>query len=260
MPVDDSTWAGLVHQAHVEIGVRAANNDDLQEDEITDGFRRLRDMLDEWALEGLLVPGLKRLELRVTSLNQKLTYTIGPAPAEGDDDAVAPDIVSAKPIETITTVNYRPVGQQSSYPINATSYEVLSSIRTDYGFNPTDYYYEQSHPLAVLYLNAKPLSGDYFEIAGRGHLGDFESGDSISDLVPLGYKEAIKLNLAAKIAPSHGVEGSRLMTAERRARMSKSNLRDRNMERQESRLDPGIIGGQVNFQRGGMSRRNRFRW
>lgn len=230
------TWSDIIRLAHVEIGVRESD-EPIAQHEQDDAEVLLRGMLREFAIDGLIVPGLARLTHTLEST--KRIYTIG-----ADGLTPAADIVSANPIETITALRYKTAGSLDYCLMEQTSYGFLSQNTSDYAFGPTMFYYEQGHPRASIYFNAKPIDGDAIELTGRGHFASFSVEDRISDTVPEGYAEALRLNLACKIAPSFGIDGtSRARPIEQRAMKALETIRSRNVERPESPLDPMYLQG-----------------
>lgn len=256
MIVADS-WSDIIRRSYVVIGVREAN-EPLQDAEAEDGFSRLKSMLSEWGTDGLLVPGLVRLNHSLSG--DKRIYTIGPAVAEGDEDSVAPDIACEKPVETITVLNYRRYGQLNTYAMEQTSLAVLSANKSEYGHGPNLFYYEQSHPFAMVHFNALPYDNDSVEIVGRGHFPDFALADSPSDILPVGYEEAVILCLADKLAPENAVIGQRRRELRKDAMMAKNIISKRNVEIPESNLDPAVVGGRSDFRYGNAWRGGRGRW
>ena len=234
-----NTWTELIRDALIEIGVKEPG-ESLDSDESADTFRRLQGMLDEWGLEGLMVPGMQRVNHTFTT--SQTSYTMGPAQDDDDDN---PDIVTSLTLEQIVTFNYRLAGDDNSRPINSTSYSVLSENRSFYAGLPTLYYWDKTYPFSRLHFNRLPYIGDRVEIAGRGHFnGDIEIGDDITDLLPKGYREGVMLNLAVKIAPSYGVKEGRSQGLSRETRTGamkgKRLIRRRNLRPVEARIDPAL--------------------
>ena len=229
------TWADILRGALVEIGAKAPG-EDLDSDEEADAFVRLQGMFDEWGLEGLLVPGLQIVSHKFTESD--CVFTIGP---EGDDT----DIVTSYTIEEIDSLNYKRAGATRAHPIDPTSYAVLSEIRRSYRYRPQKYYYDQSYPLARLHFDAKTEPDDVIEIAGTGHFSsDFVVGDDPGLILPKGYREAVLLNIAVKLAPSYGVKDGRSQGLSsqtvRGARIGKSKIMSRNLQVVESPIDPAL--------------------
>lgn len=234
------TWRDIITKAHIEIGARE-DGEPLPTSEIDSAFDRLRMMFDEWGVEGLLVPGLVRLGARLSS--SKRVYTIG---ASGSSPA--PDIVSPAEIETITALRYRVAGSLDYFLMDQTSYEFLSQNTTNHGQCPSMFYYEQSHPQQYIYFNALPLDGDSIELSGRSHFGNFALEDLISATMPDSYAEAILLNLACKLAPSFGIDGTRrALPIEKRAMKALETIRGRNIEKPDSPIEAMYVQGGRGF-------------
>ena len=234
------TYGAIVRDALIEIGAKSAG-EALDADESADSFRRLQGMFDEWGLEGLLVPGLRRLEYTFTETAG--VVTIGPDAADDADD---PDIITADNVEQISSLNYLRLGQEQSRPLDPTNYSTLSEIRRVNGSWPRQYFYEQSHPVARLHFDASMERGDYIEFTGRGHFsGNIAIDDDPSDILPRGYREAVLLNLAVKLGPSYGAKDGNSsglsMETKSAAKKGKSLIQNRNLQVVESKIDPALV-------------------
>ena len=232
------TWGDVIRDALIEIGVKEAG-EALSADEKADSFRRLLGMFDEWGLEGLMIPGLQMINHTFT--DSGFAFTIGP-----EDATNPPDIETTYTIEEISALNYRRSGQQRSMPIDPTSYAVLSEVRRTYRYGPRTYYYEQSYPVARLHFDAQTAPDDAMEIAGRGHFSSAIGIDEDPSLIlPKGYREAVLLNLAVKLAPSYGVKDGKSSglssTTKSAARSGKMMIKNRNLQVLEARIDPALI-------------------
>ena len=244
------TWEDLIRDALLEISAKGPQ-DTIDDDENNDSFRRLVGMFDEWALQGLLVPGWAQLSLAITGSNDKATYTIGPA-----DNDPAPDISSAKPLEQIYALDYQRQGNLKAHPLKEVGYLVLAEQRRPYSSTPRVYAWDKSWPLQRIIFDSPTISGDSFVITGRGHFDDIELSNEIDVTMPPGYREAALLNLAVKLAPQFGKGEQRAgggLTREtiRGARMAKRDLIKRNIGTVSSRLDPALRSVSTNAIHGG---------
>lgn len=232
----DGPWSEVLLDALVEIGVRSPG-EALDADETADTLRRLRGMLGEWSMKGLLVPGLTIAGYDVTASGA--VYTLGPAA-----NMPAPDIAITSPVEALYALNYRPNWREKSRPLDEVSYVVLSETRSLDRYTPTCFFYDRAHPLARVLFDRKTEPGDRFEIAYRGHFGAIEAGHMISAICPVEFREPIMLNLAVKLAPSYGVKGGRAAglsdETKKGARDGISTIRKRNLEDPETLLDPAL--------------------
>lgn len=236
------TWSDIIRGALIEIGVKEPG-EALDADELADSFTRLTGMFADWALEGLLIPGLKSASLTITSANNgRQAYTMGRAQTDPDDN---PDIVTTEIIEEVSSFNYRRAGWDRDMPINPTSFAVISELWADYRNYPRLYYFDAGHPFTTIYFDANPLIGDRFTIWGAGHFPtDIEVTEDPDAILPPGYRETVLLNLAVKLAPSYGVKDGRsqgLSSQTRRdARLGKSRIKTRNLQTVEAPLDPAL--------------------
>ena len=237
-----ATWEELIRGSLIEIGVKEPG-ETLDADERSDAFTILKLMFEEWGLEGLLIPGLQRVFHTFTTADAgRMDYSMGPDQTDDEDD---PDIITTARIEEVDSFNYRRSGDEQSYPIDATSYAVLSSLRRAYRYRPTKYYFDQGHPFTTIYFNARTLAGDQIEVAGSGHFhSTFAVSDDPAVLLPPGYQEGVRLNLAVKLAPSYGVKEGRSQglgqETRRAARAAKSRMKARNLQVVDARIDPAL--------------------
>ena len=241
------TWATVLRDALLEIGAKSPS-ETIDADEEADGLRRLQGMLGEWAIEGLLVPGFKTIGFEFDAdASGKAAYTLGPAVAVPTLTNPAPDIVLERPMEEVYALNYQRSGQSKSWPMKKTSYAVLSEYRDLQRSGPYQYVYDQSHPQARILFDATTDLDDAMQLTYRGHFDDFDLTENVIDMLPYGYREAVVLNLAVKLAPSYGEKDGRnsgLSSDTRRGAMkTKSLIKRRNLEWLEARIDPALISG-----------------
>ena len=229
-------WNELIFDSLLEIGVKEAGGS-LDTDEAADSLRILRGMLAQWGIKGLMYPGFETLVHDVTVA--KNTYTLGP-PAEGENPS--PDIELSKPIEDIYTLSYRYKGQQDGYPINETSFAVLSTLKALYANNPRHFVYDPAHPLARLLFDRLTTVGDQFTITYGGHFANIEGGHQTNLILPEGYRECVRLNLALKLAPSFGVKTGQGLSRETivGARDAMHEIERRNARIPEAKVDPAL--------------------
>ena len=226
------TWNRLIYRALVEIGVISAG-ETVDPVQLEDGLESLQDMLDQWAFEGLLVPALTHYDHTVTG-RAKQVYTISA------DVSQAPDIVGDPP-PTIEALSYRRQGITEPSPLVQTSYIVWAEGQSSVSTWPSQYYYEKEYPVARIYFDALTLPGDFFRLSGRAYLtGDSLVGTEVHNL-PRGYPRAVKYNLAVDIAASFGVKGGLSPTTIYLARMTKNNIRARNIGSLTFRLDTAVV-------------------
>ena len=222
------TWEEVVRQALLELGAKAAG-ETLDSDERADGMSRLVDMLEEWGTDGLIVPGLTIVNHDIVS--GASSFTVGPGG----------DIEIAKPMEAVYSINYKRAGLPESYPLNQTSFAALSARRDRTSTAPpTRYFYNRSHPRSEIMLDSLAQPGDSLEIGFRGHFANITYDGLSADLLPVGYRNAVILNLAVLLAPQYGAkrDGSGLsQDTARRAMRSLRKIRARNIGSMVARLD-----------------------
>lgn len=225
------TWHSLVRRALVEIGARAAVETPTP-DEYADGIKDLQIMLDEWALEGLLVPGLTHY-----------THTIG-SPAKSvftisADASLNPDIAGEPPLD-IEVLAYKQEGDTDYRPVVQTSYIVYSETLRREVTSPSLYYYEHEHPVARIYFNTNTTPGDSFMVSGQTYLTSAAIVGTDAPNLPRGYDRGVMLNLAVFMAASYGVKGGLSRETSNAAMKSKMNITKRNIGSTAFRLDRSL--------------------
>ena len=247
-----STWADVIRDSLLEIGVKS-EGEAVTSAEQVDAMRRLKGMLGVWSLKGLLVPGLTSVGYVVDD-NISTEYTLGAA-----DLSPAPDIVLAKPINSIYALNYRRHTAQRSRPLKRTSYIVLSETRFTELPNPTEFFYDADYPYARILFDRTPMRQDRFEIVYRGTFDDISAMDKVSATVPEEFREPIMLNLAVKMAPSFGVKDGRAQGLSsvtiRSAADGMRSIIKRNWQNPETRLDPALLNYEASLLSGGYRHR-----
>ncbi|MCY4358392.1 MAG: hypothetical protein OXD01_12830 [Gammaproteobacteria bacterium] len=248
------TWENIVHDAIVEIGAKS-DGEDLTADELNGGLRRLRGMLDQWTQDGLLIPYHKTLTHTTensTDIDDKFTFGARGSLPEGND----PDVIVNFPIEEIDYLLYHRSGRQNDMPLRRQTLVVLQhnhSVNSNY---PTMWHFERDFPVAQLYFNTPTDTGDSFTLHYTTVL-ETESivgSGEISDIFPPGYREAVVLNLAVKLAPSYGVTEGRasgLSAATLRGAMdAKKLIRKRHVQVSTSIIDRSLLTRKYNMIRG----------
>jgi len=240
------TWRDLIHDAIVEIGAKS-DGDALTADEEAGGLRRLKGMLDQWTQDGLLIP-FHRNGIHTFS-ESKDVYTFGKAGSLSD--GADPDVIVAFPVEEIDYLNYRRVGNTNDWPMKRVTLNVLQHNHNENSTWPTLWYFERDHPTARLYFNAPTLSGDSFEMHYTSVMDtSFTASDNIDDLFPPGYREALLLNLAIKLAPSYGVKDGRASGLSRQtiegAAVALKRIRKRHSQVNNAILDPALVTRKCN--------------
>lgn len=152
--------------------------------EITDGLFILNSMLESWGLESLNIYEIRRTEYPLTGAS---SYTIGPG---GNFDGPRP--------LRIERAGYLHGGYESFVP-------VISRLR----WNPTcgEYglYNDGAYPVSTLHLRPTPVTASNLALYIWQPLGQVVSESETVELPP-GYAEAIRYNLAVRIAAEWGRE------------------------------------------------------
>ena len=251
-------YKDIISRALLEIGV-VEGGETPEAHLLTEGFNQLKEMLDQWALEGLLVPGVSEYTYTFTS-NPAATLTIGPA--AGSPDITTPDVPYR-----IMHVEYNSNSYDGTYPLEAITGQIFLDNQQYYETGSDDppslYWYIPELPIGQIRLNTKPTTGDKIVITTPKHLMvGTETTESEANVLR-GYEKAIRLNLAIELASSTGVRGQQLSPITvMNAKMAKDELALLNAQRLgQSRLESAALMNSRRYTQGGRGYvRDRFNY
>jgi len=179
----------LIKAALRAIGV-IASGETPSASEMADGLEALQIMLRGWGAERIMVYTTTNEHFTLTANDGD--YTIG---SGGDFNTTRPTRISGAfvrgsgvdvPLKIIGEAEYRAIGTK------------------DAGGTPGQLYYNPAYPLGLIYLYPVPSSALVLYLDNLRPLTEPTTlTDSIS--FPLEYDEAIKFNLAVRMAPEFGV-------------------------------------------------------
>jgi hypothetical protein len=169
-----------------------ASGEPLDANEGADSLVALNSMLGSWNADRLTVRGLQSATYALTTSQQ--TYTIG---AGGDFNAARPARVEAANV--ILSGNLRK-------PLRILNAAQWSAVRLQsVGGLPEALYYDGGYPLGSLSLLPYPSIAASLELYTWQAIAKFSA---LTDTIALedGYEEALKYNLAVRLAPEFGAE------------------------------------------------------
>lgn len=165
-------------------------NTSLTAQESSDALQALNWMLDSWSNEDLTIYHVTRETFTLTSGKNPLTYGTG-----GDLNSPRPTRIM-KATVTISSVDY---------PLEIIGYDDYEEIRlkTLQTAWPVYLYYEPDYPLGKVYT--WPVNtGNVLTVATEKPLTNFATiYDTVS--LPPGYADAIRYNLAVRLAPEYQI-------------------------------------------------------
>ncbi len=205
--------------------------------ELTDGLRRLNELIDNWSLQALTALVNERHVLTLTASTG--TYTLGPTSTSG-----ASWIVGARP-DVLTNAGLL-LNSSNPLPI-----EIARSILTDDEYANitikdlsttlfTSVYYNPTSPDGTVVLWPIPsVNTNDLVLYYDSILAQFADLTTQYRL-PAGYAKALRYNLAVELAPEFGrqVDPVVLMTASASLRQVKAA----NLKMAELSLDPALSG------------------
>ena len=230
------TAQDMVERALVDLGVRYTG-EAFEQQELDSGLAYLREMLDEWAIEGRMVPTLT--SIRHVVARADTTYSLG-------SSGTTPDIEIE--LVELDLVEYKTPFYTESIPLIKVNDLALSRYKRtrDDQDRPSFYYFEPSYPKTTLRFNATTVVGDSFTLTGQGYLvPDDIALDDVLEL-PRGYFSAVRKCLTYEIAMSKGQTVTNHMASE--AMKSKRRIKVRNMQSVSQVLPrdlPGLRGSNM---------------
>lgn len=191
------TTRELIRDALQEIGAlsagEAVSNGDAQV-----ALARFNSLVDKWQIERLTIPTSERKTCDLVTSQQD--YTIGPAVTDSIVVTVRPHTISKATIETVSD------GDTYETPLKLLSGGEWDDVRfkvmeSDY---PTRARYEPTFPAGTISLWPIPSVGTSdLVIYYPNPLAKSATLDTVLSLPP-GYEEALRYNLAVRLAPVFG--------------------------------------------------------
>ena len=234
-----ATWKQLISRSLIEIGV-LEGGEIAESHLLNEGLNLVQEMLDQWALEGLLSTGVLTYEYTFGP-NPTRELTIGPTA-----NNVQADIVTQNVPYTIIHLQYRGAGSDA-YPIRPVSVNAWLDSQVDddtaTSESPSVYWYEPDHPHGKLALDRRPSPGDRLTLTTEKYIipDNIRLNDEINLL--RGYQKAIRLNLAVEMASSNGIKGGQLSPVTlRNASEAKKEVKKLNIQRHgQAKLDRAAL-------------------
>lgn len=193
-----TTARDIVNGAARAIGLLGRGYD-LSGEEGQDALDALNMMIEQWRANHLLIPYRTRVSLTLVVGDHD--YSVG---SGGDWDTTRFEAIDDMLIRDSSGYDY-PVKSMT-----AKEYRNIQSKTAD--ARPNRYYYEPSYPLANLYFDSEPSAAEtvwanvLVAVATLANL-------STTIALPLQYHEALKYNLAVRLASENGKEVSRTVAA-----------------------------------------------
>lgn len=163
-------------------------------DEQSDALNALNEMLSSWSNERLLAYYRVREEFTLTS--GQSSRTIG----------TTGNFVTSRPQEIEeATIEDQSASPTAEYGLQILSFSEWAAIiqKDSTADVPTKLYYEPTYPNGTLNLWPVPSAANKIVLYSRKPLSSLAIGDTLA--LPPGWEEALRYNLAVKIAPEYGV-------------------------------------------------------
>ena len=183
-----TTVNNLIKRTLRKIGVYQVG-EDVSADDFTDCLEELNAMLDTWSNNSLISPVKTRIS-KVLTPNTS-SYTIG---SGGAIETTRPSRIEHAFVRDSSGNDF------SLNEIGLGQYNDIQ-LKTETGM-PFDYYFENSSPLAKIYLFPVPDLAYTLYADAWYTFTNYVANDSIT--LPLGYEDAIVYNLAKRLAPDYG--------------------------------------------------------
>lgn len=221
-----STAAEIIERSLLMIGA-IASGETPTSDEQSDAFTAMKEMLDSWSNEHLIIPAATNED--VTLVANQQSYTMG---SGGDFDTTRPMRIEQAIVRDATNFDlkiYNITQDEWAFnPLKQTTSEL-----------PLELYVEYTNPLATLYFWPKPSSARTVSLWSWKPLSAIATV-STELTFPPGYDRAIRFNLARELAGEYG----KSLTPEQMeiARESKANIKIMNKKQILMGLDSGVVG------------------
>ena len=234
------TWQNLIENALSEIGVLSPGDavDSAQLDLALDS---MKGMLSVWAENGLLsqIEFDKTVDFSAAGLPFQQTYYLTD---NGGTDTNKVYLTTDSYPSIISEIIYHPISHDRGWPLDRDTFDFITSRP---GYSPGTirrYYYGPYYPYGELIFDESPVSGDVIVIKGDAPIiaDDALLADSIVGAVPQIMREAIRLNLAIRLASSYRVEPKRATM--KGARSTLATIRKRNRKSTKARFDTALLG------------------
>lgn len=226
------TGRAYIRGALSALGLRGAGQS-LTGEQLSDALLLLNEMMRSWRGNGLLNYAWARYSFAFAE--GQATRTIGPSGQW--DTATVP-----RPLAVEDPIGITPVGASSETPCFAMTREEYRELpqKDATAEYPTHYRYEPgAGPLGQFTFYPVPTSAATFHPTFRTPLAEFENENT--DLTfPDGYDEAIRTNLALKVAPDFNRTPSPLLIGQ--ARRSLMDIQARNIPLESITLPPSPWG------------------
>lgn len=180
----------LINGALRTLGV-LASGEQAKPSEAQDALEYLKQMLDSWSNEGLLIHALTH---EAFTLSSQRSYTIGTG---GDFNTTRPT--------TIESARIRDSGGLEN-PVEIASLNLWAGLPLKNTVEnwPAYLYYEPTYPLGKIEFSAIPFAGDQLRLVTTKPIATLGLNSVVE--FPPGYEKAIRLGLAVELAADYGAE------------------------------------------------------
>ena len=217
---------GLIRAAMRKAGILAAG-EALPADEGDDALEVLRDMLDDWSNEALIIPMVSELVLPLQA--GQSTYTIGLYPLPKPDPLPENHLEAARPVEIQSAFIRDSLGTDYIQEIMNVDEFARISRKTN-GSKPSRFFVKNGWPLITIQFEAEPYASDSLHLYTVHPLSDLIPTLGLSEelALPPGYRQAIIYNLAIMLSPEWGKDITRATASI--AADSKKKIKRRNYQ------------------------------
>lgn len=204
-----TTVGGIIRSAMRKIGVLAAG-EALPPDEGDDALVVLRQMIDAWTLEKLLIPTNSVVtKVLFDSISE---YTIGIYPSPQPVPLPDSHIETARP-ESILAAFIRD-GHATDYILEVIDVETFSRIsRKTNQSRPSRFYFRNGWPMKTILFESLPYNDETLHLEVIQPLSELLPAIGLTEVInlPPGYEKALIYNLAIELAPEWGKEVSNVV-------------------------------------------------
>jgi len=171
-----------------------ASGETATADQQTDALTALNSMIGVWSTEQLLIWAKVSEDFTLVPSQQSYTFGTG-----GNFNSTRPQKIENAYLVTGTSPNVFEI------PVDIVNQDQWASItvKTTQSAIPQRLYNDTAYPLSNIYLWPIPNAANTLRLYSWKPLSSFSTADSTVDLPP-GYEEALRYNLAVRLAPEYG--------------------------------------------------------
>ncbi len=204
-----TTVGDIIRSSMRKIGVLAAG-EPLPASDSNDAIVTLRQMVDAWTTESLLIPIVSKIKLPLVSGTAE--YKIGVVPLPKPSPIPEDTLDTARPEKILAS--YIRDGSGTDYPVREIAVTRYSGINSKSASSrPSSFYIRKDWPYNTLILNSMPYEDDTLHLEVIQPFAEMLPVVGLTEEIdlPPGYERGLIYNLCLELAPEWNGEVSNLV-------------------------------------------------